>query len=213
MSQQEMASPLHGAQVAEKPITFTTAAALKVLEFAEKSEQPEDTGLRVYVQGGRTSYDYGFKFDQPQENDVVVPQEGFSLIVDGFSFHLMRGATVDYVDKVAGGGFSVANPNEPDPASDPLFRRVKEFIEHHINPGVATHGGSVSLLEVNDGTVFVELGGGCQGCGMVDVTLKHGIERMLKENFPEIQGVYDTTDHASGDNPYFTQGKGGAFNH
>jgi Fe/S biogenesis protein NfuA len=48
---------------------------------------------------------------------------------------------------------------------------------------------------------------------MVDVTLKHGIERMLKENFPEIEGVYDTTDHASGDNPYFTQGKGGAFDH
>jgi Fe/S biogenesis protein NfuA len=213
MSQQEMTSPLQGAKVKEQPITFTIAAALKVLEFAEKSDQPEDVGLRAYVQGGRTSYDYGFKFDHHQENDVVIPQEGFELIVDGFSFHLLRGATIDYVDKVSGGGFSVSNPNEPDPSSDPLFGRVKEFIEHHINPGVATHGGSVSLLEVSDGTVYVELGGGCQGCGMVDVTLKHGIERMLKENFPEIEGVYDTTDHASGDNPYFTQGKGGAFDH
>jgi len=213
MSQQEMTSPLQGAKVNDKPITFTTAAALKVLEFAEKSDQPEDIGLRLYVQAGRTSYDYGFKFDHRQEIDVVVPQEGFDLIVDGFSLHLLRGATVDYVDKVSGGGFSVSNPNEPDPSSDPLFRRVQEFIDHQINPGVATHGGSVSLLEVNDGVVYVELGGGCQGCGMVDVTLKHGIERMLKENFPEIESVYDTTDHNSGDNPYFTQGKGGAFNH
>jgi Fe/S biogenesis protein NfuA len=213
MSQQEMTSPLQDTNVTAKPISFTTTAALKVLEFAEKSEQPEDVGLRLYVQGGRSSYDYGFKFDHRQENDVVVPQEGFDLYVDGFSFHLLRGATVDYVDKVSGGGFSVDNPNEPDLSSNPLFKRVKEFIDHHINPGVATHGGSVSLLEVNEGVVYVELGGGCQGCGMVDVTLKHGIERMLKENFPEIESVYDTTDHASGDNPYFSQGKGGAFNH
>jgi len=209
MSQQEMTSPLQGAEVPKKSISFTTAAALKVLEFAEKSDQPEDVGLRVYVQGGRTSYDYGFKFDHAQDNDVVLPQEGFDLVVDGFSFHLLRGATVDYVDKVSGGGFSVDNPNEPDASSDPLFKRVNEFIQHHINPGVGSHGGSVSLLEVNDGVVYVELGGGCQGCGMVDVTLKHGIERMLKENFPEVDSVYDTTDHASGDNPYFSQSKGG----
>lgn len=211
MSQQEMTSPLQDATVSTKPITFSTAAALKVLEFAATTNQPENIGLRVYVQGGRTSYDYGFKFDQRQENDVVVPQEGFDLYVDGFSFHLLRGASVDYVEGVSGGGFSVSNPNEPDPSSDPLFARVKRFIDEQINPGVSTHGGNVTLLEVKDGIAYVELGGGCQGCGMVDVTLKHGIERMLKEQIPEIESVYDTTDHASGDNPYFTQGKGGAF--
>ena len=81
-----------------------------------------------------------------------------------------------------------------------------------MNPGVQTHGGHVTLLEVKEGIAYVELGGGCQGCGMVDVTLKHGIERMLKEQIPEIESVYDTTDHASGQNPYFTQGKGGSFN-
>ena len=212
MSEQDMTSPLQSATVSTKAITFTTAAALKVLEFAESSEQPEDIGLRVYVQGGRTSYDYGFKFDQKQENDVTVPQEGFELYVDGFSYHLLRGATVDYIDSISGGGFSVSNPNELDPSSDPLFTRVKIFIDEQINPGVQTHGGNVTLLEVRDGIAYVELGGGCQGCGMVDVTLKHGIERMLKEQIPEIESVYDTTDHASGDNPYFTQGKGGAFN-
>ena len=207
-----MKSPLQGAAASSKPITFTTAAALKVLEFAESSEQPEDVGLRVYVQGGRTSYDYGFKFDQRQENDVVLPQEGFDLYVDGFSLHLLRGASVDYAQSISGGGFSVDNPNEPDPSSDPLFARVQGVINEHINPGVQTHGGHVTLLEVKDSIAYVELGGGCQGCGMVDVTLKHGIERMLKEQVPEIESVYDTTDHASGDNPYFTQGKGGAFN-
>lgn len=211
MSQQETTSPLQNAPVSTKPITFTTAAALKVLEFAESTEQAEDIGLRVYVQGGRTSYDYGFKFDEKQENDVIVPQEGFELYVDGFSFHILRGASVDYVDSVSGGGFSVNNPNEPDPSKDPLFARVRQFIEEQINPGVQTHGGHVTLLEVSDGIAYVELGGGCQGCGMVDVTLKQGIERMLKEQIPEIESVYDRTDHAAGGNPYFTQGKGGAF--
>ena len=212
MNQQEMRSPLQDATASSKPITFTTTAALKVLELAESTEQREGVGLRVYVQGGRTSYDYGFKFDQQQENDVIVPQEGFDALVDGFSFHLLRGASVDYVQSVSGGGFSVTNPNEPDPSSDPLFARVQRVIDEQINPGVQTHGGNVTLLEVKDGVAYVELGGGCQGCGMVDVTLKHGIERMLKEQIPEIESVYDTTDHASGDNPYFSQGKGGSFN-
>ena len=211
MSQQEMKSPLQDATAPSKPIAFTTAAALKVLEFADSTGQEEDVALRIYVQGGRTSYDYGFKFDAQQENDIVLQQEGFTVLVDGFSFHLMRGASVDYVHSVSGGGFSVTNPNEPDPSHDPLFARVQSFINEQINPGVQTHGGNVTLLEVKDGIAYVELGGGCQGCGMVDVTLKHGIERMLKEQIPEIESVYDTTDHASGDNPYFTQGKGGAF--
>ncbi len=212
MSQEEVQSPLQHTAVDTKPITFTTSAAMKVLEFAESTEQPDSIGLRVYVQGGRTSYEYGFKFDERRENDVVVPQEGFELLVDGFSLHLLRGASVDFVQSMSGGGFSVDNPNEPDPSSDPLFARVQRFIDDQVNPGVQTHGGHVTLLEVKDGIAYVELGGGCQGCGMVDVTLKQGIERMLKEQIPEIEGVYDTTDHASGQNPYFTHGKGGSFN-
>lgn len=212
MSEEEVQSPLQHMVVDTKPITFTTSAAMKVLEFAESNEQSDNIGLRVYVQGGRTSYEYGFKFDERRENDVVVPQEGFELLVDGFSFHLLRGASVDFVQSMSGGGFSVDNPNEPNPSSDPLFARVQRVIDDQINPGVQTHGGHVTLLEVKEGVAYVELGGGCQGCGMVDVTLKQGIERMLKEQIPEIESVYDTTDHASGQNPYFTQGKGGSVN-
>ncbi len=212
MSEQEVQSPLQHTVVDTKPITFTTSAAMKVLEFAESTEQPDNIALRVYVQGGRTSYEYGFKFDERRENDVVVAQEGFELLVDGFSFHLLRGASVDFVQSMSGGGFSVDNPNEPDPSNNPLFARVQRVIDNQINPGVQTHGGHVTLLEVKEGIAYVELGGGCQGCGMVDVTLKQGIERMLKEQIPEIESVYDTTDHASGQNPYFTQGKGGSFN-
>lgn len=212
MSETQPRSPLQDAEVDDRPLKFTTLATQKVLEFAAAHDQAEDKPLRLYVQGGSTGYDYGFKFEDQQEIDVVVPQDGFDVVVDGYSYYLLRGATVDYLDRLEGGGFVVDNPNEPDPTTDPLFARVQQVIDEQINPGVGMHGGSVTLLEVKEGVAYVELGGGCQGCGMVDVTLKQGIERMLKEQVPEIESVYDTTDHAAGDNPYFREGKGaGAF--
>jgi Fe/S biogenesis protein NfuA len=73
---------------------------------------------------------------------------------------------------------------------------------------VGAHGGHVELLDIKDNTVYVRLGGGCQGCGMVDVTLRHGIEALIREEIPEIQQVVDTTDHASGNNPYYQPAKG-----
>jgi Fe/S biogenesis protein NfuA len=85
--------------------------------------------------------------------------------------------------------------------------RVQEVIDTMINPAVAGHGGYVELIDVQDNRVYLAMGGGCQGCGAADITLKAGIERLLKEEIPEIQEVLDTTDHASGTNPYYTPGK------
>jgi len=85
--------------------------------------------------------------------------------------------------------------------------RVQEIFDTVINPGVAMHGGVVHLLDVQDGLVFVQLGGGCQGCGMADVTLKQGIEVMLKERIPDVVAVVDQTDHAGGINPYYRPAK------
>lgn len=82
-------------------------------------------------------------------------------------------------------------------------RKVQEILEQNINPAVASHGGWVDLIDVKEDTVYVELGGGCQGCGMANVTLKQGIERMIMEQVPNIQAVLDVTDHASGTNPYY----------
>ena len=91
--------------------------------------------------------------------------------------------------------------------STDLMTRVQELIETTINPAVAGHGGFVQLIDVKDNKVYLQMGGGCQGCGAADITLKAGIERLLKEELPEIEEVLDTTDHASGDNPYYTPGK------
>ena len=88
-----------------------------------------------------------------------------------------------------------------------LKTRVQELIDSMINPAVAGHGGYVELIDVQDNRVYLQMGGGCQGCGAADVTLKSGIERLIKDEIPEVAEVLDTTDHAAGSNPYYTPGK------
>ena len=91
--------------------------------------------------------------------------------------------------------------------SDELKSKVQELIDTMINPAVAGHGGFVELIDVQENRVYLQMGGGCQGCGAADITLKAGIERLIKEEIPEVEEVLDTTDHAAGSNPYYTPGK------
>jgi Fe-S cluster biogenesis protein NfuA len=84
-----------------------------------------------------------------------------------------------------------------------IRRRVQMVLDTIINPAVAAHGGMVSLLDVSNNAVYLEFGGGCQGCGMVSVTLKYGVERTIREEVPEVGEILDTTDHAAGRNPYY----------
>ena len=92
--------------------------------------------------------------------------------------------------------------------SEELRGKVQELIDTMINQAIAGHGGYVELIDVQDNRVYLQMGGGCQGCGAADVTLKSGIERLIKDELPEVAEVLDTTDHASGSNPYYTSGKG-----
>ena len=91
--------------------------------------------------------------------------------------------------------------------SEELRGKVQELIDTMINPAIAGHGGYVDLIDVQDNRVYMQMGGGCQGCGAADITLKSGIERLIKDELPEVVEVLDTTDHASGSNPYYTAGK------
>ena len=91
--------------------------------------------------------------------------------------------------------------------SDDLRTKVQDVIDNMINPAVAGHGGFVELVDVQDKRVYLMMGGGCQGCGAADITLRSGIERLIKEEVPEIEEILDATDHASGSNPYYTPGK------
>ena len=103
-------------------------------------------------------------------------------------------------------GNPAVNPDyRPSTLSDEALRiKVQEIFETQINPAVAAHGGQVELIDVKEGKVYLRLGGGCQGCGMADVTLRQGIESTLREQVPELVEILDATDHASGANPYYT---------
>ena len=100
-----------------------------------------------------------------------------------------------------GGGFSFENPNPM--WVDELSQKVADIINNEVNPAVASHGGVVELVGVDENKAIIAFGGGCQGCGMADVTLKQGVEVMIKEKVPEIIEVIDSTDHAAGTNPFY----------
>lgn len=89
------------------------------------------------------------------------------------------------------------------PAADVIRDRVQQVLEDEINPAVASHGGFVRLLDVRENNLFIQMGGGCQGCGQANVTLKHGVEAAIRQAIPEVGGIYDVTDHAAGRNPYY----------
>ena len=95
-------------------------------------------------------------------------------------------------------------------SDDTIYDMVSGIFEHQINPGVASHGGKVELIDVQDGTVYLRMMGGCQGCGMASVTLRQGIEASLRRSIPQLQGIRDITDHASGTNPYYEPDPGAA---
>lgn len=92
-------------------------------------------------------------------------------------------------------------------SSDIVRTKVQQVLDDMINPGVASHGGFVELLDVQGDNIFIRMGGGCQGCGAADVTLKMGIERLIREHVPQVREILDTTDHGSGMNPYYAPSK------
>ena len=94
-----------------------------------------------------------------------------------------------------------------DDSKDVKMEALQNLLDFEINPMVASHGGHFSLIDVDGNKVYVELGGGCQGCGMVDVTLRQGVEQRMREVFPDLEALIDTTDHAGGENPYYQPGK------
>jgi Fe-S cluster biogenesis protein NfuA len=106
-------------------------------------------------------------------------------------------------DAIAGGNAVSEEVTESQLAPEETQRRVQQVLDTIINPAVASHGGFVRLLDVTNNTVFLEFGGGCQGCGMVSVTLKYGVERTIRDEVPEVGAIMDTTDHAAGRNPYY----------
>ncbi|RUO20600.1 Fe-S biogenesis protein NfuA [Aliidiomarina haloalkalitolerans] len=176
------------------------------------SKQETGTNIRVFVVNpGRPNAECGVSYCPPdavEENDQLLPFEGFSAVVDNESAPFLQDAEIDYIQQELGSQLTLKAPNAKAPkvADDaPLIERVDYVIQSQINPQLAGHGGNVMISEItDDGVAILQFGGGCNGCSMVDVTLKDGIEKQLLESFPgELNGVRDITDHMRGEHSYY----------
>ncbi len=199
-----------------KKLAGTEASLLEVTKTAQEkiqgvieAEDVEVEGLRIGIEGrSATAFQYSLGLaTETEEDDIVIDMGTFKVLVDAKRAADLKGAVIDYVEDLNSSGFKIENPNTPT-WDNPKAQKIQELIDERINPAVAAHGGQIDLLNVEDETIYIHMGGGCQGCGMANVTLKHGIEAMIQEVFPEIKQVIDTTDHASGTNPYYSAGKG-----
>jgi Fe/S biogenesis protein NfuA len=192
-------------------ITITDLAKQKVLEV-QQAENRSGDGLRVTVHNGGTfQVEYALNFvaaDEAEPDDVLVDAGGFKIHLAPDSVKWLEGATLDYVDGLTESGFKVEAPSAtPQRPEGPLAEQVQRVIQERINPQVAGHGGFVDLVGLKENVAYLRFGGGCQGCGMINVTLKQGVEVMIQEEVPEIVGVMDVTDHANGKNPYYQPAK------
>jgi Fe/S biogenesis protein NfuA len=189
-------------------ITVTPAARAKIDAVRSKSGHP-DARLRIAI-AGRRGGQFVYQLDlvaaaDAPATDIVIDTPGLSLLVEPSSAAKLEGAVIDLDPSAIGGALRIDNPNEG--WRDPVAARIQEVLDRQINPSVAAHGGFVDLLEVRGPAAYVQLGGGCQGCAQVDVTLRQGIEVAIKAAVPQIVEVIDVTDHAAGTNPYFQPAK------
>ncbi len=201
--------------VGQFSITLTDLARQKVLEALEK--QPEKNALRLEARAnGTPQFSYSMRLigeEDKRVDDLRIDSDGLELVIDPNSASNLNGASVDFEDRVVRSGFKFNNPNKPEvpevgsgPRGDltgSTAERVQQLLERELNPAVAAHGGRINFVGVKDNKVYLSFGGGCHGCGMVDVTLKQGVEARIRELIPEIEEVVDTTDHSSGQNPFY----------
>ena len=200
---------------AEPRLELPPAARAKLAEVLGR--QPGQAVLRILVRnpgGAPPQYDMALEAASAvRDIDAVVVIDGLRVVVDPASLSAVDGASVDFRDDPLQPGFLIEPPRIEVPSSfddaDPLAAQVEAVLQHDVNPAIAAHGGHAHLLGVKDDVVFVALGGGCQGCSMASVTLKQGIEQIIKQAIPRIRAVVDATDHALGSNPFYTADKGG----
>ena len=179
-------------------------------ELLEKQED-ENVSIRVFVaQPGTPHAETCIAYCRPgeeQEGDLPVAYDGFTAWFEERSVPYLEDAVVDFQEDQMGGQLTIKAPNArvPKVGDDaPLEDRINYILYNEINPGLASHGGMVTLVEVvEEGVAVLQFGGGCQGCSAVDITLKNGVERSLLEQIPELTAIRDATDHTISENAYY----------
>ena len=149
------------------------------------------------------------KIDEQEDQDTLIELKTLKVFVETRSIPFLEDAEINFDTDNFGGQLTIKSPNSrlPNISPDsPLVDKVNYVIYNEINPMLESHGGVVNLVEITDeGDAVLQFGGGCQGCGMVDVTLKDGIEKTLLEKFSELKSVKDITDHSLTDNAYYSE--------
>ena len=176
------------------------------------ANQEANTHIRVFVVNpGTPSAECGVSYcpaDAIEDSDTRLSFNGFDAVVDQESAPFLEEAEIDFVTDQMGSQLTLKAPNAKARKVEddaPLVERIQYMIESEINPQLAAHGGMVALIELtDDGTAILQFGGGCNGCSMVDVTLKDGIEKQMLERFAgEVTAVKDATEHEAGEHSYY----------
>ncbi len=191
-------------------ITLTDKAREVVRSYLDQDES-EFSALRIGITGGTPlAPDFELTLvgpDDIRESEQSVDVGDLTIVMEEGSLSRLEGATVDFVQRINESGFEVSlaetNKTAGPVLEGPLAERVKSVLDAEINPAIASHGGTITLVGVEDTEIYLEMGGGCQGCAMSRMTLRQGVERMVRQAVPEVTVIHDVTDHSSGENPFF----------
>jgi Fe/S biogenesis protein NfuA len=200
-------------------IELTRAARDKIASLVE-ADVVHDPALRIGLAASdvpRSPLERQYQIslverEDKQKTEIAINLEGIRVFLNLDTSNLLSGATIEWAAE--DGGFRVEVPRpktappprqrEPsDGPVDPLMEKVQEVIDELINPQIAMHGGAVEVVDVADDVVYVRMSGGCQGCAASAATLRQGVERMIREELPQVREIVDLTDHNAGANPYY----------
>ena len=188
-----------------------TESAEKYLHELLGSQEKDTVGIKIFVSEpgtprAETCIAYA-KEDESLDDYLLIDELSFSLFLERNSLDFIKDAVVDYSPDKFGGTLTIKAPNAKLPQikeNASMEEKINYVLYSEINPSLASHGGEVSLVEVLDKeTAVLQFGGGCQGCGMVDLTLKDGVEKTLLEQVEGLKGVMDVTDHSYRENAYY----------
>ena len=211
MSWTRQSSNLTGMSV----LSITPDALEMVRQLRDQEPGEGEIGLLLEITGlrqGQFAYELAFIPVEDASADHIIERHGdLAVIMPQDDLENLGGATLSLGEQ----GLSMDNPNTPSPTmvapkgslEGPLADQVVQVLAEAVNPAIASHGGRAELVSVDGTVAYLKLGGGCQGCGMAQVTLKEGIERILLESIPELTDIVDVTDHASGSDPYYEKSK------
>jgi Fe/S biogenesis protein NfuA len=205
----------------EPVVTVTDEAQALIAEIRAGEDDPEALVLRIAISGingMEFAYDLSFEDRGDGAVDDLHSQVGdLTVVIPADSVDNLRGATLDLPSNPMQGGLVIRNPNRPGASggtdllagkdldlTGTAAEKVAQLLEAEVNPALANHGGFATLVGVEDETVYVTMGGGCQGCSLSAATLQQGITAAILESIPEIKQVVDVTDHQAGDNPFYT---------